>query len=391
MDRDRLVRPHFVTAVVVLAACLALAFSASCKKKEEKQAAKPPVPVLTGQAVKKTVPVLIQAIGNVEASTTVWVKAQITGQLMRVHFREGQDVKKGDLLFTIDPRPLEARVRQAEANLARSTAQLENAGREASQYEQLAQKGYVARDRYEQFRTNAAALEATVQADRAALENARLQLAYCRIHAPVSGRTGGLNVHEGNVVKDNADTPMVTIHRMQPVDVTFAVPEMQFTRIRRAMEGRTLTVHAASEDGGDGPAEGTLSFIDNAVDPATGTIRLKATFPNIDRRLWPGQFVTVTVRLSDIRDAVVVPTAAVQTGQQGRFVFVVTQEGTAELRPIETGVSMGSETVVSKGLIDGETVVTDGQMRLVPGAKIERKQQAGAKAAEQEGKADEKK
>lgn len=356
------------------------AFIPSCAKKQE-PAKKPPVPVSVGAVTQKNVPLQIKAIGNVEAYSTIQVKSQIGGELLRVHFREGQDVKKGDLLFTIDPRPYEAMIKQAEANLAKDVSQLEYAREETGRYGELVKKGYVAKEQYEQFRTNAAALEATVNADRAVLDNARLQLKYCYIYSPITGRTGYLASNQGNLIKANADSAMVVINQVQPIYVDFSVPEQYLAEIKKYMAAGKLKVSAfisktddSKKDGGS--EEGLLSFVDNTVDPTTGTIKLKGTFENPKKRLWPGQFVDVLLTLTTQPNAVVVPTSAVQTGQSGQYVFVVMKDHTVESRPVVASRAIGDETVIEKGLNAGETVVTDGQLRLVPGAKVEIKNAA---------------
>ncbi|MBI5640093.1 MAG: efflux RND transporter periplasmic adaptor subunit [Nitrospirae bacterium] len=350
-------------------------FLQACSKGKSAQVPrKPAVPVTVEPVTEKAVPVQLTAIGNVEAIATIQVRSQAGGILQKVHFKEGQDVAKGALLFTIDPRPYEAQVKQAEANLARDRAQMENAFEEARRYEELVKKGYVAREQYERFRTNAIAYEATVNADRAMLENARLQLKYCYIYAPVSGRTGSLLADEGNLIKANADSAMVVINQIQPIYVTFSVPEQKLSHIKKQMAEGRLKVGAFLSREDRTPAEGLLTFVDNAVDLATGTIRLKGTFPNTDRRLWPGQFVNTVLTLRTISNATVVPSQAVQTGQQGQFVFTVKPDSTVELRPVITGLSHEGFTLIEKGLQPGEKVVTDGQMRLVPGAKIEIKE-----------------
>jgi multidrug efflux system membrane fusion protein len=367
---------------VVLAGIIAIALSAflvSCSNGNSSQTPKKPtVPVTVGTVTQKTVPVQLAAIGNVEAVSTIQVKSQIGGVLQKVHFTEGQDVAKGTLLFTIDPRTYEAQVKQAEANLVKDRAQMENARKDASRYEELVKKGYVAREQYEQYRTNATALEATVAADQAALDNARLQLKYCYIYSPISGRTGGLIANEGNLIKANADTAMVVINQIQPIYVTFSVPEQYLSEIKKYMAAGKLKVEAYAAKEDKEPEEGLLSFVDNAVDLSTGTIKLKGTFPNTHRRLWPGQFVTATLTLANQPNALLVPTAAVQTGQEGQYVFVVRSDGTAESRPVTAGLAVNDETVIEKGLSPGETVVTDGQLQLVPGAKVEIKNGAGA-------------
>ena len=360
------------------AAIMALIFLlAACGKKAEQQQVKPAVPVTVGIVTQKSVPLQILVIGTVEPSATVAVKAQIGGTLTRIHFTEGQDVKKGDLLFTIDPRPYEAALKQADAILARDRTQYENARAEERRYEELVKKGYVAQTQYEQVRTNAAALEAVVQSSGAQVENARLQLAYCTIRSPFSGRTGGLSVYEGNLIKANADTAMVTINQIQPVNVSFAVPERTLPEIRKYMAGGALKVEALLSKNDANPLQGNLAFIDNAVDAATGTIRLKGSFVNSDRKLWPGQFVNVVLTLATQKNAVVVPTQSVQTGQKGQFVFVVKADSTVEVRPVVASRVFGEETVIESGLTASEKVVTDGQLRLAPGAKVEVKDGQG--------------
>ena len=359
----RLLSGIFLTGSVVF-------FLTSCSgKKSEQPKVMPAAPVIVETVLRKSVPIQLRAIGNVEAYTTVGIKAQIGGTLSRVHFTEGQDVQKGSLLFTIDPRPFEAALKQAEAALARDRAQYENAKKDAGRYAELVKKGYVSQEQYEQLRTNADALESVVQADMSQVENAKLQLQYCFINAPVSGRTGNLLLHEGNLVKANADTPMVVINQIQPVNVTFSVPEKNLSEVRKYMTGGKLGVEAFLSAEDKSPAKGGLSFIDNTVDTSTGTIMMKASFPNQDRRLWPGQFVNVVMTLTVQQDAIVVPSAAVQTGQQGQFVYVVKGDK-AELRTITAGVDYEGMTVIDKGIVPGEQVVTDGQIRLSPGAKI---------------------
>ena len=358
---------------------LFISFIPACSGKPAPPPPKPPVPVAVGIVIQKTVPVQIRAIGNVEAYSTVSVKSQIGGILMRVHFREGQDVRKGDILFTIDPRPYEAALKQAEANLAKDNAQLDNAHEEVRRYGELVKKGYVAQEQYDQIRTNAASFEATVNADRAVVENARLQLKYCYIYSPINGRTGNLISNEGNLIKANADTSMVIINQIQPIYVTFAVPEQYLSEIKRYMSGGKVKVQVFITKGEENPEEGVLTFVDNTVDPATGTIKLKATFTNKVKRLWPGQFVDVVMILTTQPNAIVVPTSAIQTGQKGQYVYVVKNDLTVEDRIITVGMTLNSETVIDKGLQAGERVVTDGQLRLVPGAKVEIKKSESGK------------
>jgi len=355
---------------------LFLSFPACSKKTAPPP--KPPVAVKAGTVVQKTVPVQIRVIGNVEAYSTVAVKSQLGGTLMRVHFREGQDVVKGALLFTIDPRPYEAALKQAESNLAKDTAQLENAREEVRRYAELVKKGYVAQEQYDQIRTNAASFEATVNADKALVDNARLQLKYCYIYSPLNGRTGNLFANEGNLIKANADNPMVVVNQVQPIYVTYAVAEQYLSEIKKYMSDGKVKVNAFIAKGEDNPEEGTLTFVDNTVDVATGTIKLKATFANKRKRLWPGQFVDVVMVLTTQPNANVVPAQSVQTGQKGQYVFVIKDDLTVEDRPVTVGITLNGETVIDKGLKAGEKVVTDGQLRLVPGAKVQIKDEAPA-------------
>jgi multidrug efflux system membrane fusion protein len=328
------------------------------------------VPVTAETADRKNVPLLLRAIGNVESYNSVSVRSQVNGEISEVLFREGQDVRKGDRLFRIDPRPFEAALRQAESALARDRAQLKNAQEEAKRYAFLAEKGHVSRQEYDRIRTNADALEAVVKADEAAAENARLQLEYTSITAPIDGRTGTIVVNKGNVVKAS-DNVLVTINQITPIYVSFSVPEPELPSIRKFRASGELHVAVLPAQSGVKQAAGTLTFIDNKVNTATGTILLKATFPNRDHSLWPGQFVDVVLTLTTERDRVVVPLPAVQTGQQGQYVFVVKEDKTAEMRPVAVARTYENWAVIDAGLQPGEQVVTDGQLRLTPGAKVE--------------------
>jgi multidrug efflux system membrane fusion protein len=349
-----------------------LAWTLGCASQATAPSARtgPVVPVTVAQVALKTVPVEVHAIGNVEAYSTVSVKAQVEGVIEKAYFKEGQDVKEGDLLFTIDARPFKATLQQAEANLARDQAQLENANAQSERYEKLYADGIVSKEQYDTFRTNADALAAAVRADQAAIEKAKIDLDYCTIRSPMEGRTGSLLVHPGNLVKSN-DTVLVVINQISPIYVSFSVPEQNLAEVRRHMAAGGLPVNATIPDDTQRPSEGTLTFIDNSVDTSTGTIRLKGTFLNRDHRLWPGQFVNAALRLSTQANAVVVPNQAVQTGQNGYFAYVVKSDMSAELRPIVPGNQVGGETVIEKGLQPGDTVVTDGQLMLFPGAKVE--------------------
>ena len=373
---------------------------AGCSANKAAPPAQPPqpAPVFVSKAVLKSVPIEIQAIGNVEAYSTVLVKAQVGGELTVVDFKEGADVKRGDRLFVIDPRPYESQVAQAEAtlakdraqlqsaqaNLARDMAQEEYARAQAKRYAELSRQGVLAKDSAEQtdaqakaaaegVRADRAAIESTqanIASDQAALDRAKLQLEYCTIRSPIDGRTGHLMVKQGNVIKAN-DVDLVTINQMHPIYVTFSVPEANLSLIKKHMAAGDIAV-AASLQGADAVAErGTLSFVENAVDSATGTIRLKAIFDNAATRLWPGQFVRVVVRLKASADSIVVPTTAVQTGQDGKFVFVVKPDMIVDARPVLTGRTIEREVVIEKGLSEGDTVVTSGQLRLVSGSRVQ--------------------
>ncbi len=357
---------------VLLLALLVLA--AACSGEKDKPAL-PPVPVLVAKVEEKTVPVELKAIGNAEAYASVAIKARIGGQLVKVNFKEGQDVQQGDLLFVIDPRPYEGALRQAEANLARDRALANKAEADARRYAELIRKEFVSQQEYDQARATAESLAATVKADEVAVGNAKLQLSYCYIHAPISSRTGNLKADLGNLIKADADTSMVILNQIQPIYVSFSVPEQYLPVIKKYMAQGPVKVEAVLGRDEKHPEEGVLTFINNTVDPATGTILLKATFPNQGKRLWPGLFVNVVVELTNQPSALVVPSQAIQTGQEGQFVFVVTADLQAETRPVKVERSLNGEVIVQEGLKPGETVVTEGQLRLVPGAKVEIKSQ----------------
>lgn len=359
-------RKTFVLSSVSLAMLLA-----GCSKQ---QAAPPPpaAPVSVAKVEQKSVPLELRVIGAVEAYSTVDVKAQVDGQLTEVHFTEGEDVRKGQLLFTIDRQPFEADLRRAEASLARNQAESQNAKMQAERYTRLVGEGVVAKEQYEDVITKAEALEAAVRADKAAVENAKVRLAYTSIHSPIDGRTGSLRVHRGNIVKANDEkSTLVVINQLTPIYSTFALPEQDLSQVRRYMSAGKLKVEAAIPQDPGPPAGGTVSFVDNAVDRTTGTIRLKATFPNSDRRLWPGQFVNVVLTLAEEKDALVVPSQAIQTGQQGMFVWVVKPDLTVESRTVTVERTRQNESIIAQGLAAGETVVTDGQLRLMSGGHVQ--------------------
>ena len=330
----------------------------------------PAVPVTTAVAVQKSVPLSVQGIGTVIAASTVTVRAQVTGELTSVNFVEGDEVQEGQVIVTIDKRPLEAALQQMQAALDRDVAQAANARSQATRYQDLLKRGIATKEQVDQIMTNAAALDATVELDKANVENAKVQLQYATIRAPLTGKTGLLQVHPGNLVRATDTTQIVTINKITPVYVSFSVPEAMLPDLKRYMARGKLAVTALPPNDQGAPAEGLINFIDNAVDPTTGQIKVKGTFPNTDRHLWPGQFVNVSVTLSTEPNAIVVPSLAVQTGQQGTYVFVVKSDQTVDLRPVTVERTAGDQSVIKTGVKPGETVVTDGQLRLNPGTRV---------------------
>ncbi|HEV8630355.1 MAG TPA: efflux RND transporter periplasmic adaptor subunit [Thermoanaerobaculia bacterium] len=327
---------------------------------------RPPVPVMVAEARREAAPLEVSAVGMVEAKSTVEVRSRVGGEVMRVHFQEGDEVHCGDVLFTMDPRPFQTALAEAQALLARDRVLADNAARQAARYAELVQKDFVTKEQYDAAEAEARSQKANLAADEAVVADARLQLDYATIRAPLEGRAGALVVHTGSNVKAN-DQTMVVLHQMAPIDVRFPVPQQQLNEVRsRAAAGR-LSVLA--RDSGGAARFGHLSFVDNAIDPETGTIQLKASFDNADRALWPGQLVQVALKLGE-EQAVVAPEAAVQSGQQGDYVFVVKADQTVESRPVKVARTLGDRVVIAEGLTGGETVVTDGQLRLVPGAKV---------------------
>ena len=328
------------------------------------------VPVSVAKVVQKTVPIELTSIGSGEAYSTISIKAQVNAVLDQVHFTQGDFVKKGDLLFTLDPRPFQAALDQARATLAHDKAQAQLDEVQAQRYEKLLAAGVTPKEQYDQVTASAVAQEAAVQADEAAVQAAKLQLEYCQIYSPIDGRTGALQVYPGNIVKQNDVPILVVINQITPLYVDFSIPEQYLGVVKKYMAQGKLRVSATPY--GDTTAEtGYLAFVDNAVDSNTGTIKLKATFANPVHRLWPGQFSTVSLRLAEQENATVVPSQAVQTGQSGDFIYVVAQDMTAEQRPVKVARTIGGESVIAQGVAAGEIVVTDGQLRLIPGVKVQ--------------------
>jgi membrane fusion protein, multidrug efflux system len=361
-------------AILGLALCAGALLAnrgAETRAQEAKPAkAAPAIPVSVATVAQQAVPVRIQAIGNVEAYATVALKARVDGQIVEVNFKEGQEVRKGATLFKIDPRPFEATLRQAEANLMRDIAQKEQTRSQERRYQELLQKNFVSKEAYAQYRTNADSAEASALASKAAVENARLQLEYCTIHSPIDGFVGKVMLQMGNMVKSNDTNPLVIINQVRPIYVNFAVPEQHLSVIRGYMSKGPLSVEALPPNSDKAAVTGTLSFIDNAVDTTTGTIRMKAVFPNKDNALWPGQFVGTSLKLYEQKEALVVPAQAVQTGPKGQYVYLVKSDMSVEVRTVEVDRTDGDNAIVAKGVQKGETVVVRGQLRLAPGAKV---------------------
>lgn len=346
----------------------ALLFVGACQ--EEKKEVRAKVPVTVAKVESRPAPYTLVANGVVEPLQSVGINSQISGVLTKVTFREGDEVQAGQVLFQIDPRPFRAALDAAEATLAKDQAQLDNAKRQADRYASLVKERSVTEADADQFVANARALAASVQADRAQIEVAQLNLDYATIRAPLTGRTGSLLVKQGNLVRALGTAPLVVINQLHPIAVRFPVPEREFPEILRRSKGKELVVRAQSKDGRGAPLEGKLAFVDNAVDTLTGSVLLKAHFVNTDGQLWPGQFVTVSLELYVDENATVVPTEAVQTGQVGTYVFMI-KDGKAQIKSVTVGRTTEGGVIISKGLEPGEEVVTDGQSRLAVGAAVE--------------------
>lgn len=367
----RVVSNHWKISLAMLCAV-----AAGCSPKPAADASKkpamPPALVTVAEATTMDVPSQLFAIGSVKASATVNVKSQQKGQLQKADFKEGDEVKAGDLLFTIDARPFDAALAQARANFARDQAQLVRAEADLKRADELRKTDSIAQSAYDQFRSNLDSLKATIAADEAAMASAQVQRDFCSIRAPIGGRAGTLLVDEGNIVRD-VDAVLMVINQLKPVYVDFSLPEQNLPEIRGHMAGGKLKVTASPPQHPEIKTDGELSLINNEVDTRTGTILLRGTFANADETLWPGQFVNVALTLEVKKDAVVVPVEAVQVGQMGNFVFVAKADQMAELRPVTTGVESDHKVVIEKGLKAGERVVTSGLLRLQNGAKFELK------------------
>jgi multidrug efflux system membrane fusion protein len=360
-------------SAATLAIALLLCF-AGCGSKESAKAAspgegRPPAPVVVSTVEQRDVPIQITAIGNVEAYQTVQVRSMVSGQIESIHFKEGDDVRKGQMLYSLDKRPFQAALEQAEGNLKRDQAQAANAKVQAARYTDLEKQGVISREQADLQRTQENTDVAAVYADQAAVQAAKVQLQYTDIFAPIDARAGALMINVGNLVKAN-DTPyLVQLNQITPIYVTFTVPEVRLSEVRQ-FAAHGLKVLAYPKGQNSIPSEGLLTFIDNGVDPQTGTVKLKATFQNKDKRLWPGEFVNVVLNISTLRNAITVPTKAVQSGQQGDYVFVVDKDGTADPHQIRSTGTYQNFTLVKEGLNAGDTVIVDGQLRVAPKGKV---------------------
>ncbi len=371
--------PHAVLAILLLLTACSGDRNGSNKNKELRK--QPEVPVITALATQKTVPVELTATGHVEAQATVEIRSQVTGTLKTVHFREGETVKAGELLFTVDTRPFAAALAKAEAALDKDRAELNNARREQDRYSKAAKKGLVSAEQADQATTRVATLNATIKEGQAAVDAARLELDYCLIRSPMEGRAGEIQSHQGNLVRANSDAPLVTIRRMRPLEVGFTVPSRNLSEIIAQQARGQLRVTAAPP--GVEPVPGTLNFIDNTVDPTTGVIRLKATFDGNGALLWPGQMVDVRLRITELPDRITIPAQAVQTGQEGTYLYVVKEDQVVTLRPVTVVLSVAGEAVIEGDLAEGERVVIDGQMQLFDGVRVqERGKESDARKAD---------
>ncbi len=369
---------QFLSRTIPIIAGSALSFAACSKPAAP---VKPPVAITVATSEIGVAPYIVAANGVVEPLQSVSIQSQVGGVLTRVHFREGDEVRVGQVLFSIDARPYDAALKQAQAVLARDIAQAEAAKRDAERFAALVAKDYVTRSQADQAAANAAALAAAVDADRATVASQRFNLDNATIRAPISGRTGSLLVREGNLVRPGGTEPLVVINQIEPILVRFAIPDREFPQVQRYGRGKALPARAIHT--GDGSATtGSLTFVDNGVDSTTGTVLLKARFDNADRQLWPGQFVRVELELFSEPNAVLVPAQSVQTGQNGMFVFTIDEQNKAVMRPVTAGRTIANRTVIEEGVQAGERIVTDGMGKLAPGSKVAIKETPAVKAGD---------
>jgi len=377
-----LLPPHRSRRWIVLGTAASLIVFAGCSAKG-KTAASAPAPVLAGKVERKVVPLVLDAIGAVEPIRTAGLRSQVTGVLLKLDFKEGDDVKEGDRLMEVDPRPFQNALRSSEADMQKAAVQLDTAKSELSRYRGLSDQGMVSKEQYQSFQDAERTAQAALLSAQAAAENDRLQLEFATIRAPISGRTGGLGAHEGDLIRaSDATVSLVVINQLSPIYVTFSVPQQYLAALNRYRAAGTLGVTAAPTGDSAAPEKGELTFIDNAIDSTTGTLKLKATFPNEDHILWPGQFANVHITLAT-PEVLVVPASAIQNDQAGQHVFVISPaDNSAELRAVTVERSNENEAVISKGLNEGELVVTEGQLRVLPGKPVEIREpgSAGAKA-----------
>jgi len=368
-----LTRRNLVVAIILLAA-LAAAVAVVLRIAPGSRAAAPreapAIPVATAEVTTKDIPLRLYAVGNVEPYTTVSVKARVDGQIVAVKFKEGEEVRQGAVLFEIDRRPFEAMLRQAEANLLKDRALYDHTVEQEKRYRDLLDKKFISTDGYEQVKTNMDTAAAQLRADEAGIENSKLSLEYCTIRSPVAGYAGKIQIQQGNLVKANDTTPLVVLNQIVPIYTSFSVPEQYLADVRRYQADGALRVTAAVASSTHPPVAGKLSFIDNSTDVTTGTIKLKAEFANVDKALWPGQFVNVVLTLAQQNGAIVTPAVALQNGPNGQYVFVVKPDQTVELRPVSVARTEGDDAVVATGLAPGDRVVTTGQLRLAPGMRV---------------------
>jgi len=363
-------RPERTLIALVMIGLLASAGACSNAKGEKPKEKKQPTPVTVARVVEKTVAMEIRAIGNAEACASVVIKSQVGGMITRQVVRDGQDVVKGDPLFTIDPRPFDIALKEAQAKLERDMALLNQAEADLNRYSRLKQTNAISQEQYEQALVAVKTYRATVRLDETIVSRARLELEYASVKAPIAGRVGSVLVHEGNIIKANDDRSLTVINQIQPICVSFALPERYLSSVFQHMAEKKLTLSAFIENESATPETGELTSVDNAVDKQTGTIRLKGTFANADKRLWPGHFVRVVLKLADVQGTRVVPSSAVQTGIHGEYVYILTPEGKADMRSVKIGRIQDGETVIEEGLEAGETVITDGHILLTPGASV---------------------